>query len=78
MVSLDCKGKAIWLAEYLYLILVEFSKILYSIKFDEKAKFYVKKYEELKFAFTRYAWDGEWFFRATKDNGGKIKSMENE
>ena len=34
--------------------------------------------QSLKDAVNEYAWDGEWFIRATKDDGGKIGSKENE
>lgn len=34
--------------------------------------------QSLKDAVNEYAWDGEWFIRATKDDGGKIGSKQNE
>lgn len=77
-VGLDWKGESIWLAEFLYLILIEFSMILSEINQTEKANYYFQKAEKLKESFNQYAWDGEWFFRATKDNGEKIGSKENE
>lgn len=76
-VGLDWKGESIWLAEFLYLILNEFSKILADINQQDKSNYYFSKAEELKIAFNKYAWDGEWFYRATKDNGEKIGSKEN-
>ena len=36
------------------------------------------KAADLKKAFDKYAWDGEWFYRATKDNGEKIGSKKNK
>jgi cellobiose phosphorylase len=39
---------------------------------------YLKKANDLKKAFDKYAWDGEWFYRATKDNGEKIGSKKNK
>lgn len=77
-VGLDWKGESIWLAEFLYLILVEFTNILKDINQIDKANYYSQKSEKLKEAFNEHAWDGEWFYRATKDNGEKIGSKENK
>ena len=77
-VGLEWKGESIWLAEFLYLILIEFSEILNQIKKEDKASEYLEQAEKLKKNFNEYAWDGEWFYRATKDTGEKIGSKENE
>ncbi len=77
-VGLDWKGESIWLAEFLYLILTEFSKILSEVNQQEKSNYYSSKAKSLKEAFNKFAWDGDWFYRATKDNGEKIGSNENE
>jgi cellobiose phosphorylase len=76
-VGLEWKGESIWLAEFLYLILIEFSEILNSIKSNDKAAEYLTRADNLRASFNRYTWDGEWFYRATKDNGEKIGSKEN-
>lgn len=77
-VGLDMKGESIWLAEFFYLILRRFSDLCGRIGDEKSAKRYSKKAGELQKAFNKYAWDGEWFFRATKDNGEKIGSRENK
>jgi cellobiose phosphorylase len=77
-VGLEMKGESIWLAEFLYLILKEFSVICERTGDQEFADKYKYKADELKNTFNKYAWDGDWFFRATKDNGEKIGSDENE
>ncbi len=77
-VGLDMKGESIWLAEFLYLVLKDFSEICQSIKEDKLSKRYKKKADKLKAAFDKYAWDGDWYYRATKDNGKKIGSRKNE
>jgi cellobiose phosphorylase len=76
-VGLDMKGESIWLTEFLYLILFRFEKILLKLNEADLANYYGKKASDLKNSFDKYAWDGEWFFRATKDNGQKIGSCEN-
>jgi len=77
-VGLEWKGESIWLAEFLYLIINEFSNILFDLNLKERGEYYLSRAVELKEAFNKYAWDGDWFYRATKDNGEKIGSKENE
>jgi cellobiose phosphorylase len=77
-VGLDMKGESIWLTEFLYYILINFEKIAIRKGRKRLAKRYSEKAKELKKAFDNYAWDGEWFWRATKDSGEKIGSSEND
>jgi cellobiose phosphorylase len=76
-VGLDMNGESIWLAEFFYLILKEFAGLCENLNKTELSKKYKSKAGELKEAFNKYSWDGEWFYRATKDNGEKIGSSEN-
>jgi cellobiose phosphorylase len=73
-VGLDMKGESIWLTEYFYLILKRFSELCREVRQDKLSKKYSKKALELKKAFDKYAWDGDWFWRASKDDGKKIGS----
>ncbi len=77
-VGLKWRGESIWLAEFLFYILTEFSKILKHIHLIEKANYFKTRAEKLGDNFNNHAWDGEWFYRATKDNGTKIGSQVNE
>jgi cellobiose phosphorylase len=77
-VGLDMKGESIWLAEFFYLILIRFAEVCDKINKSNYAKRYRSKAEQLKKSFDKYAWDGNWFFRATKDNGEKIGSKKNK
>jgi cellobiose phosphorylase len=77
-VGLEMKGESIWLAEFYYLVLTQFSNLCSKIKNDKLAKRYSLKAKKLKEAFNKYAWDGKWFYRATKDNGDKIGSRTNK
>jgi cellobiose phosphorylase len=75
--GLDMKGESIWLAEFFYYVLEEFLKIC-DKKNDKKTVEKLKREaSKLKEAFDRFAWDGGWYFRATKDSGEKIGSSEN-
>jgi len=76
-VGLDMKGESIWLAEFLFLILKRFAGLCEKTKYKSLAKKYLLRAEKLQKAFNEIAWDGEWFFRATKDNGEKIGSRKN-
>lgn len=73
-VGLDMKGESIWLTEFFYLILIRFAELCKEVGKDNLNKKYLKKAAELKNAFDKYAWDGEWFWRATKDDGKKVGS----
>ncbi len=77
-VGLDMKGESIWLAEFFYLVLTRFAEISEQYGKKKAAKRYKQKALQLKKAFDKYAWDGEWFYRATKDNGEKIGSRKNK
>jgi len=76
-VGLDMKGESIWLAEFFYLILNSFSEVAGKMKKKKLAEYYKLKAKELKKAFDKHAWDGNWYYRATKDSGEKIGSSEN-
>ncbi|MFN3695732.1 MAG: GH36-type glycosyl hydrolase domain-containing protein, partial [Ignavibacterium sp.] len=76
-VGLDMKGESIWLAEFFYLILSRFAEVCEKTKRVKLAKRYKQKAVQLKKSFDKYAWDGQWFYRATKDNGEKIGSRKN-
>jgi len=77
-VGLDMKGESIWLAEFFYLVLKEFTGLCKDLNKTELSERYKIKADELKEAFDKYSWDGEWFYRATKDSGEKIGSSEND
>ncbi len=73
-VGLEFKGESIWLTEFFYLILKRFAEIAKSSGRTNHYNRYSQKAKQLKKSFDKYAWDGEWFWRATKDDGKKIGS----
>ena len=77
-VGLDMKGESIWLTEFFYFVLNHFADVCEKTKNNKLAKRYRTKAKKLKVSFDKYAWDGDWFFRATKDDGQKIGSKKNE
>ena len=75
-VGLKWKGESIWLGHFLYGILERFAPLC-ERKGDLKRKQdYLKRAEALKKAINEYGWDGEWFIRATKDNGEPLGSKD--
>ncbi|MBN1383401.1 MAG: glycosyl transferase family 36 [Elusimicrobia bacterium] len=69
------KGESIWLAHFLYGILNDWTELLSRMKIDKKRmKTYSEKAQKLKSAVNKYAWDGNWYIRATKDSGEAIGS----
>lgn len=76
-VGLDGKGESIWLGHFIYKILVDFSTIVEKVGDIERANYYLDRANKLKESINKYGWDGEWYLRATKDNGEKIGTVEN-
>ncbi|MFH1641242.1 MAG: glycosyl transferase family 36, partial [Candidatus Omnitrophota bacterium] len=73
-VGLNWKGESIWLGHFLYRILKDFAPFCERKgEFDRKDN-YLKRAEALKEAINEHAWDGEWFIRATKDDGTPLGS----
>lgn len=62
------KGESVWLAHFLYGLLRDFSP--WVVKRDpRRARRYLQRAKALKQAINRYAWDGDWYSRATRDDG---------
>ncbi len=77
-VGLEGKGESVWLAHFLYYILTEFDFILKKIDLKQKAAVYSQRAEALIKAINQFGWDGEWYWRASKDNGELIGSHKNK
>ncbi|MDZ7262564.1 MAG: glycosyl transferase family 36, partial [candidate division KSB1 bacterium] len=76
-VGLEGKGESIWLAHFLYYMLIEIQPLLEHKRLLEKADYYCRGAEELKKAINEIGWDGNWFWRASKDSGELIGSHQN-
>ena len=77
-VGLKERGESIWLAHFLYYLLVEILPVLQRTGLTEKKTDYANRAEQLFQAINQHGWDGDWFWRATKDNGERIGSHQNE
>ncbi len=78
-VGLDFKGESVWLAHFFAGILNRFSEIASQYEKNVmRAKEFTNQYVALKENINQHSWDGEYFYRGTKDSGEKFGSSENE
>jgi cellobiose phosphorylase len=74
----DGKGESVWMAFFLYEILIRFAEIARLHKdsaFADKCK---KEAQQLKINIGKNAWDGQWYKRGWFDNGTPLGSSSNE
>jgi len=77
-VGTEGKGESIWLGHFLYGILQEFSYVCQKMGDPKNEARFLKQAEKLKENINKYAWDGEWYIRAYKDNGEPLGSKNCE
>ena len=75
-VGLEMKGESFWLTEFLYYVIKEFINISQTLNDEETVHRYENTIKKLKENFNQYAWDGEWYVRATKDNSELVGSSK--
>jgi len=72
------KGESVWMAFFLYEILIRFAEtaILHNdLAFADECK---KQAQQLKINIDKNTWDGEWYKRAWFDDGTELGSSSNE
>ncbi|HTH56752.1 MAG TPA: glucoamylase family protein [Cyclobacteriaceae bacterium] len=77
-VGKDGKGESVWLAFFLYDILIRFSSVADSRKDSVFADLCNRQAQQLKENIDKHAWDGQWYKRAWFDNGAPLGSSTNE
>lgn len=76
-VGTNWKGESIWLSHFLIGILNDFAKMCHETgRMAELAARYTDAAKKLKDAVTNLAFDGDWFIRATTDEGKVIGSND--
>jgi cellobiose phosphorylase len=75
--GLDWKGESVWLGHFLHGILRDFAVIAGRRGDTGRQVQYGTRADALRDVLNQIAWDGEWYFRGTKDTGEKIGSREN-
>ena len=72
------KGESVWLAQFLYDILIRFAPIVKQKNDAKRAARYRAKAKSIKKAVNKYCWDGNWFIAATRDDGKIVGSSKNK
>lgn len=73
-VGVKWKGESVWLGHFLYGILIRFAEICEIKKDLARKNRYLTRAKKLKDAINKHAWDGQWYIRATRDNGQPLGS----
>lgn len=68
------KGESVWLGHFLYGILLRFADMCDRRKDTRRSGNYRLRAKKLKDAINKHAWDGQWYIRATRDNGKPLGS----
>ncbi len=76
-VGVDMKGESVWLGHFLHGVLNDVAALAERRGDTARCSLYRDRAEALRSALNTLAWDGEWYFRATKDDGEKVGSSAN-
>jgi cellobiose phosphorylase len=74
LIGSNWKGESVWLAQFLYDILLRFAPIAQRKRDKKRSDLYIERAKKLKIAVNKYCWDGEWYFAATRDDGKLVGS----
>ncbi len=76
LVGIRGKGESVWLTQFAVLTLSRFSEMLEKIGMHDKAYGFDKLRDSLLFSLEKYAYDGDRYLRAFKDNGEALGSRK--
>ncbi|HTY60095.1 MAG TPA: glycosyl transferase family 36, partial [Bacteroidota bacterium] len=76
-VGLDMKGESVWLGHFLHRILLDFSALARLRGDGPRSGRYATRAEVLRGKLNTLAWDGAYYYGATKDSGEKLGSSAN-
>lgn len=68
------RGESIWMAHFLHYLLRAWADL--PLRDEETAARFRREADLLRDAVNRYAWDGAWYWRASKDGGGLVGSSQ--
>jgi cyclic beta-1,2-glucan synthetase len=77
MVGIEGKGESVWLAWFVYDVLIRFSKIAENRGDKVFADKCLLEADKLKQNINKHAWDGDWYIRAYFDDGTPLGSSKN-
>ncbi len=72
------KGESVWLSMAYAEALIQMKELFDYLRATEKSEEYQKRYDSIKNALNKNAWDGEWYARCFDDNGRAIGSKESK
>jgi cyclic beta-1,2-glucan synthetase len=78
MVGIEGKGESVWLAFFLYDVLMKFLPIARMRKDSSFVKLYQEQADLLKKNINANAWDDKWYLRGFFDDGTPLGSSKNE
>lgn len=76
-VGLEERGESVWLGHFLAGLLADWVEILRQTGEIDLAEEYTQRRKALVEAINRHGWDGEWYIRATLDDGSTLGSAAN-
>lgn len=76
-VGLQEKGESIWLGHFLAGLLGDWAEIYARVGAGDKAADFRKRRAALVAALNTHGWDGQWYLRATLDDGAALGSASN-
>ncbi|MCB2156604.1 glycosyl transferase family 36 [bacterium] len=68
------KGESIWLGHFLYGVLCDWSDLATQRGESERAAEWTARADALRVAINTHGWDGDWYLRATLDDGSPLGS----
>jgi cellobiose phosphorylase len=77
LIGKDGRGESVWLAFFLYDVLIRFARLARSHNDAAFADRCVAQAQQLQQNIERHAWDGHWYRRAYFDNGEVLGSQSN-
>lgn len=77
-VGKDGKGESVWLAFFLYSVLIRFLPLTELFNDEKTTKLISNTLPQLKDNIEQHAWDGAWYLRAYFDDGSKLGSANNQ
>ncbi|HUU82182.1 MAG TPA: glycosyl hydrolase family 65 protein [Phycisphaerae bacterium] len=76
--GLQERGESIWMGHFLAGLLNDWAELFRRIGADDKADPFARRREQLVASINHHGWDGQWYIRATLDDGTVLGSARNE
>lgn len=77
-VGLDMKGESVWLGEFIHRLLLDFIPLARRRQDAVREETYCLRADDLRDKLNDLAWDGEYYYGATKDSGARLGSKNNK